>query len=193
VKQKRQIGVLLILVLIATFVWLLNFRGKPVTADAGPSIQDDDPMISVENPHPRLEDIPRAAKTEYKSSGRNIFSYAVQATVSGAQKPGAAIVPPKNSCGIESGPCPEPPPPPLVLPSNIKFFGFGVVPNGTSRQAFFHDTNGDEVYVVGEGEILLKRFRILRIGNASLEFEEISSGRTGTAPLVEDQAGAPSS
>jgi len=190
VRQKRQIGVLLILVLIAAFVWLLNFRGKPVTADAGPNIQDD-PVIPVENPHPRLEDIPRAAKTEYKSSGRNIFRYAAQAPASVIHQPGPVIVQ-KNSCGIESGPCPEPPPPPLVLPPNIKFFGFGVVPNGTSRQAFFHDTNGDEVYVVGEGEILLKRFRILRIGNASLDFEEISSGRKGTAPL-EDQAGAPSS
>ena len=189
-KQKRQIGVLLVLVLIAAFVWLMNFRGKPVTADAGPSIQDD-PVLAVENPHPRIEDINRAAKTEYKSSGRNIFSYTAQAPASVAHQPGPAIVPPKNSCGIESGPCPEPLPPPLVLPPNIKFFGFGG-PNGTSRRAFFHDSNGDEVYVVAEGEVLLKRFRILRIGNASLDFEEISSGRTGTAALVEDQAGAPS-
>ena len=188
-KQKRQIGVLLILVLIAAFVWLLNFRGKPVTADGGPSIQDD-PPIPVENPRPRTEEIERARKAEYKSAGRNIFSYAAQAAAPGAQKPASPTVP-KNSCGIESGPCPEPPPPPLVLPPNIKYFGYAVVPNGTSRQAAFHDTNDGEVYVVAEGEILLKRYRILRIGNASLEFEEISSGRKGTAPLVEDQAGGP--
>jgi hypothetical protein len=73
------------------------------------------------------------------------------------------------------------------LSSNLKFFGFGTVPNGTSRRAFF--TDGEEVYVLGEGEVLLNRYRVLRIRNANLEFEEISSGRTGTAPLVEEQAG----
>jgi len=75
----------------------------------------------------------------------------------------------------------------VTLPANVKFYGFGTVPNGTSRRAFL--TDGEEVYVVAEGEIFLKRFRILRIGNANLEFEELSSGRTGTAPLVEEQGG----
>ena len=190
-KQKRQIGVLLTLALIAALVWLLNFHDRPVTADGPPNVKDD-PVFSVPNPTIRWDQINRTVKTEYKSAGRNIFSYTAQAPeASRAQQPAPVIVQ-RNSCGIESGPCQEPPPPPLVLPPNIKFFGYGVVPNGTSRQAFFHDSTGDEVYVVAEGEILLKRFRILRICNANLEFEEISSGRKGTAPLVEDQAGAPS-
>jgi lipopolysaccharide assembly outer membrane protein LptD (OstA) len=78
------------------------------------------------------------------------------------------------------------PSPPLTL-GNLKFRGFGIVPNDTTRRAFF--TDGDDVYIVGEGDELLKRFRILRIGNRSVEFEEISSGRVGTAPLVEAQGG----
>ncbi|PYT73906.1 MAG: hypothetical protein DMG39_05095 [Acidobacteria bacterium] len=60
------------------------------------------------------------------------------------------------------------------------------MPNGASRRAFLQDTNGDAVYVVAEGEVVLNRYRILRIGNRSVEFEEISSGRAGTASLVED-------
>jgi len=71
----------------------------------------------------------------------------------------------------------------------VKFYGFGTVPNGTSRQAFF--TDGQEVYLVAEGEVFLQRFRILRIGNASVEFQEISSGRTATAPLEEQAGGSP--
>jgi len=39
--------------------------------------------------------------------------------------------------------------------------------------------------------VLLNRFRILKIGNASIEFEEISSGRRNTAPL-EEQPASPS-
>jgi Tfp pilus assembly protein PilP len=83
---------------------------------------------------------------------------------------------------------PDPPLPPLTLPPNVKFYGFGTMPNSTSRRAYIHD--GDEVYIVGEGDILLKRFRIVRIGNDHLEFEEISTGRVGTAPFEEQPAGS---
>ena len=180
-KQKRQIGALLVLVLIAA-VGLWDFRGRPVvTADALLSVQDD-PVLSVDNPHIRMEEIERARKTEYKSSGSNPFSP--------VQAPPPQIPQPKREIPGPPLPAPTPPPPPLVLSSNLKFFGFGTVPNGTSRRAFF--TDGEEVYVLGEGEVLLNRYRIVRIGNASLEFEEISSGRIGTAPLVEQQAGGPS-
>jgi len=71
----------------------------------------------------------------------------------------------------------------------VKFFGFGTVPNGTSRRAFL--TDGENVYVVAEGEILLNRFRILKIGNANLEYEEVSSGLRGTA-ILEEQGAPPS-
>src|SRR5713226_1873591 len=80
-----------------------------------------------------------------------------------------------------------PPPPPPTLPA--KFFGYGTIPNGTARVAFFSDV--EDVYVVTEGELLLNRFRILKIGNVNLEFEEVSSGRRGTANL-EEQGASPS-
>ena len=70
----------------------------------------------------------------------------------------------------------------------MKFFGYGTVPNSLSRRAFF--TDGEDVYIVGEGEVLLNRFRILRIGNASLEYEDITTGLRGTA-ILEEQAAPP--
>ncbi len=90
-----------------------------------------------------------------------------------------------NPASVTSAPPPPPEPPKLPL----KFFGYGTVPYGSARRAFF--TDGEEVHVVAEGELLLNRFRILKVGNASLEFEEVSSGRRGTA-ILEEQ-GAPSS
>jgi hypothetical protein len=177
VKQKQQIGVLLVLVLVAAMVWLLNFRNKPVVADTPPNIGDD-PVLRVDNPQIRMDEIGRARKTEYRSSGRNPFSpmQAPPPHVPGLDKK-------KDIPGPQLPPTP-PPPPPLTL-GNLKFYGFGTVPNGTRRVAFFTDC--EEVYVVNEGEDLAKRFRILRIGNASVEFEEIASGRVGTAPLEEQQ------
>jgi len=68
----------------------------------------------------------------------------------------------------------------------MKFFGYGTVPNGTSKRAFL--TDGEEVFIVGEGDTLLGRFRILRIGNANLEFEEIDTGRRNSTTLDEQAA-----
>lgn len=176
-KQKHQIGVFLGLVVIAAVVWFGSYRGRPVV---GGLYLKDEFAFNIENPQIRLDQIERARKTEYKSSGRNPFS-PIQAL-----PPHVAHLDKKPE---RIGPDPPPPPPPLTLPSNVKFYGFGTVPNGTSRLAFF--TDGEQVYVVAEGEVLLKRFRILRIGNASVEFEEISSGRTATAPLEEQAGGSP--
>ena len=176
VKQKRQTGVPLVLALTAAVVWLSNSRSKlVVTADALLGVPDD-PLLKIDSPHVRLEEIERARKTQYKSLGRNPFS-PVQAP--------PQIPRPKPEIPGPQLPPPTPPAPPPALPSNLKFFGFGTVPNGTPRRASF--TDGEEVYVLGEGEVLLNRYRLLRIGNANLEFEEISSGRTGTAPLAEEQ------
>jgi len=85
-------------------------------------------------------------------------------------------------------PPPPPPPPDPTLPANVKFYGYGTVPNGTERRAFL--TDGEEVYVVAEGEVLLGRYRIIKIGNASLEFEETATGRHGRATLEDAALGA---
>jgi len=71
----------------------------------------------------------------------------------------------------------------------MKFFGYGTVPNGTSRRAFLSD--GDEVYIVAEGETLLGRFRIVKVNNTNLEFEEISTGRRNTVALSQEDQPPP--
>src|SRR5256885_9729290 len=47
-----------------------------------------------------------------------------------------------------------------------KFFGFGTVPYGSARRAFF--TDGEEVYVVAEGELLLKDRKSTRLNSSHL-------------------------
>jgi hypothetical protein len=187
-KQKRQLAMLIALLVIAAAVWWSFFRrdqeAAPTAVAAAPQSV---PLLAVENPEIHWDALDRARHAEYKSSGRNIFSaVSLPAPVSHA---GLADPPkiPRTPCGIESGPCPEPPPPPPTLPPNMKFFGYGTSAQGTSRRAFF--TDGEEVYIVNEGQLLLNRFRILKIGKASVEFEEVSSGRRGTAPLEEQPAG----
>jgi len=180
-KQKKQFAVLVVLLLIAGAIWFFYFDHDKsvVTADAKSAVHNYK-LLSVDNPQLHTEGVERARKTEYKSRGRNIFSRELP-----PPPPVPKVVKPE-----QSGPKPDvppPPPPPPTLP--VKFFGYGTVPNGTVRLAFFSD--GQDIYVVAEGELLLNRFRILRIGNANLEFEEISTGLRGTANL-DEQGGPPS-
>src|SRR5712691_2819512 len=177
-KQKKQFVVLAVLLLIAGGIWFLYFdRDKPiVTADAGSAAKNYQ-LLSVENPSLHKEGVEKARKTEYKSSGRNIFSRELPP-------------PPKPKIQVPDPKVPDIPPPPViptVPPLPAKFFGFGTIPNGTAKVAFLSGAEGD-IYVLKEGELLLNRFRILRIGNANLEYEEVSTGLRGTAPLVEEQA-----
>jgi hypothetical protein len=182
-KQKKQVAILAVLLLILVVVGYFYFDGeKPVvTADAG-SVQNYK-LLPVDNLSLHNDGVAKARKTDYKSSGRNIFSREVPP-------------PPPTKEEIrrlnDQRKVILPPPPPVVpqvskLP--VKFFGYGTIPNGTARVAFFND--GDDVYIVKEGELLMNRFRILKIGNTNLDYEEVSSGLRGTA-ILEDQGGPPS-
>jgi hypothetical protein len=172
-KERNQIIALVMLVVVGAAVWFWNSHQNPAAAGASNIAAGYTPM-TVENPAIQTWKIAKVQKTEYKSSGRNPFS--------------AVAPPPPVPKTLQPGdkgyvaPAP-PPPPPVEFPPNMKFYGYGTVPNGTARRGFLSD--GDEVYIVAEGDTFLGRYRILKIGNATIDFEEISSGRHGTANLEE--------
>jgi hypothetical protein len=177
--QKNQIILLAALVAIMALVWYVNRTTSPTVPGNVAAIQN---YQLLENPQLHRDKMEAAEKTEYHSLGRNPFSEIApppeqQKTVKVAEAHGPV------------GPPVLPPPPPPTLPPNMKFFGYGTIPNGTLRRAFLSD--GDEVYIVGEGDTLLGRFRIVKISNANLEFEEIATGRHATVTLQEEQAAAP--
>jgi hypothetical protein len=179
-KQKKQLVVLAVLLLTAGLIWSLYFGHdrSVATADAPFAVQNYQPL-GVENTQLHTYVVDRTRKTEYKSAGRNIFSREVPPPP-----------PPKHPKPAPVAPIvPQIQEPPKVPPLPVKFFGYGTAPNSTSRLAFF--TNGEDTHIVAEGELLLNRFRILRIGNANLEYEEISSGLRGTA-ILDEQAAPPS-
>jgi hypothetical protein len=173
-KQKTKIAVLAVLVLVAAGVFYFDSKGISLQGPSPFSSKSYAPL-PVENPELRRWKLDASRRTEYKSSGRDLFSESLPpAPVAKAPDPVPAPV---------QQVVPDPPP---SLPANMKFFGYGTVPNGTSKRAFLSD--GEEVYIVGEGDTLLGRFRIVRISNASLEFEELGSGRRNSASLDEQAA-----
>jgi hypothetical protein len=174
-KQRTKIVVMASLMAIAAIVFYFDTRGTSFSGRQSVFAARTYAPLPVENPELQRWKLDASRRTQYKSSGRDLFS---------------ETLPPPPPKKVEPKPDPGPQlpvePPPPTLPANMKYFGYGTVPNGTSKRAFLSD--GEEVYIVGEGDTLLGRFRILRISNASLEFEELGSGRRNSASLDEQAA-----
>ncbi|HLZ92455.1 MAG TPA: hypothetical protein VKQ28_12115 [Candidatus Acidoferrum sp.] len=176
-NQKNQIALLAILMLVAAAVFYYDSKGSLSFPGKSSSFASKTySPLPVENPELQRWKLDASRRTEYKSSGRDLFSQVLPPPPTR----------PKPQLAPDPGPQVPAEPPPPTLPANMKYFGFGTVPNGTAKRAFL--TDGEEVYIVGEGDTLLGRFRILRISNASLEFEEMGSGRRNSAALDEQAA-----
>jgi len=131
--------------------------------------------IAVGDPALKLDLLNRLKKLQYEGSHRNIFSAASAPPVSAAPQPPSAIVPPPVNAAGPTGPAP------LVIPAT--FYGFVTDAQTGMRRAFF--TENENVYIVGVGETLLGRFRLVQIGNSSVEMEEIGTGRRATLTMEE--------
>jgi hypothetical protein len=130
--------------------------------------------LSVKEPELRIDLLEQLQKAEYTGSKRNIFV-------------GEAPPPPPNVAKQLAeaprpfvGPQLPPPPPPVQV--GAEFFGYETAVSG-KRVAFFK--NGDDVIVAAEGDTLMNRFKLVKIGNDSADVEEISSGRHATVPLTQ--------
>lgn len=179
-KQRKELAVLIALLAIAGSIWYwFFFRQKTLVPAGSVAVTQNYRLLPIENPAPHTDRREAARRAVYKSNGRNPFSSIAPPPPSQTQDKVVAKKEP-------SGPKIEPPPPPPEIPANMHFYGYVTVPNGTSRRAFF--TDGEDVFIVSEGEVFLNRFRILKINNASLDFEEVSSGRHGTKALEEQPA-----
>jgi hypothetical protein len=182
-KQKQQIIVLVVLVAVAVLVWGFELRNHTPATLTASFIQDYKPL-GEDNPQIRWGELKRAQETEYKSNGRNPFSMIAPPPPEDPHKPKPPVVPVGPVVPI----VPEKPTR-AQAPANLKFFGYGTIPTGSPRRAFI--TDGEDIFIVSEGDTLLGRYRILKVGNSNLEFQEISSGLPGTMPL-EEQAAPPS-
>jgi hypothetical protein len=178
-KQQNQIIALIALLVVAGAIWYWNSHQNAVPAGAS-SIASTYAPMNVENLSPRIWERDNSRKSEYHGTGRDPFS---------AVPPPPPPAPTPKPGDKNYVPPPPPPPPKAELPPNLKFYGYGTVPNGTARRAYLSD--GEEVYIVAEGDTLLGHYRILKIGNATLDFEDTSLHVQGQKSMEDAGAGAP--
>jgi len=158
-QTKTRILVGLGLVLLAVVV--LNLQGNgPVSP--GAAADETVKPIAIQNPALHLDRIERLRKLEYHPTGRDIFT---------SELPKPVVV--AEPVYVPQGP-PEPKPePPLTVP--FKFYGISTDTKTGKRQGFF--TNGEEVFIVSEGDLVLGRYRVDTIGNTTADVVEVSSGK----------------
>ena len=74
---------------------------------------------------------------------------------------------------------PGPPPPP---PINLKFFGFANRP-GEAKKVFLEQ--GEDIFVASEGDIVNRRYKVLKIAPTSVEVEDVLNNNRQSIPLTQ--------
>ena len=117
-------------------------------------------------------------QTKYTGTGRNIFVAQVD-----IPKP---IAPPIKTEDIGPIGPPAPPPPPPPPPINLKFFGFANKP-GEPKKVFL--SQGDDVFIAVEGDIVDRRYKIIHITPTSVEVEDVLYNNRQSIPLTQNSPG----
>jgi hypothetical protein len=134
--------------------------GKPgAKGSAKPGKQ---PVGENLDPTLRLDLLASSEKTQYEGAGRNIFV---------SQREDVDIPKPVAPVNTDPGPPAYVPPvvtPPPAIP--LKFYGFANSP-GEPKKVFLK--NGDDVFVAGEGEIVDRRYKVIRISATSVEIQDM--------------------
>jgi hypothetical protein len=118
------------------------------------------------DPTLRLDVLKSSEDVTYKGSGRDIFQ----------NQPEPPPVVPIQPV-IDPGPPKPPPPPPIPL----KFYGFSGNKSGP-KQVFL--SKGDDIFIAKEGQIIDRRYKILKIGPNSVEVEDVLTNNRQTLPLL---------
>ncbi len=168
-RRTQMIALVALLALLAVVVYYEFRSPEPVPGVAVAS--DKYSPMEIENPSLRLDKIESVRNFVYSGHHRNIFS----ATAPPPE-------PPKDQVRKVEPPGP-PPELPLVIPA--KFFGYVADVRTGSRRAFFASSDGEDIFILAEGETLLSRFRLLRISNNTADVEEIGTGKRATLVLEE--------
>ena len=185
-ENRKKLGIMVALALVAVFMLFrtLNTPGsQAATANVStPTATRQSPeqrrtqrargaqLTSNLDPTLRLDLLAASEQTAYKGTGRNIFKPQPEPVI-------AKI--PQEEKKILDYTVPKPPPPP---PINMKFFGFANKP-GEPKRVFL--AQGDDVFIAGEGEIVNRRYRVVRISPASVEVEDVLTNHSENLPLTQ--------
>jgi hypothetical protein len=133
------------------------------------------------DPTLHLDQLAMAEEIKYEGSGRNIFvAQAEDVKIPTPGKNGATDQAQKDA------PIYQPPPVPSLTPIPLKFFGFASHPGEPKK--IFLSKGPDDVFIAGEGEIVDRRYKVMRISSTSVEMQDlVVSGPAQIIPLTQEK------
>lgn len=134
------------------------------------------PLKPSLDPRLRLDLLKDSEHMKYEGTGRNIFAEHLE-DIPNPVAPGI-----KGKGGKGNASPWVPPPPPGPPPINIKFYGWASRP-GEPKAVFL--SQGDSVFVAREGEIIDRRYRVVRIEQNRVELEDMLSNNRQSIPLTQ--------
>jgi hypothetical protein len=111
---------------------------------------------------------------KYAGNGRNIFVAGSVPKIEALHGNGTT----DHKSATLSGPPSVPPPPPITL----KFFGFANRP-GETKKVFL--SQGEDVFIAAEGDIVDRRYRVVRISPTSVDVEDVLNNNRQSLPLTQ--------
>ena len=147
----------------------------------GPDPDKVDPTL-------RTDLLAKVQAVEYQGAERNLFQFGIAKPkltpqqIETAKKEAAAAAQKLAEAAKESKPAE--PSKPVAPPVTMKYFGYVNRPGDARRRAFLMD--GEDILVTYEGDVIKKRYRVVRIGISSLVVEDLQFHSEQTLPLQEN-------
>lgn len=184
-ERKKLIAAIALMVLAALSVSYVVSRPEtpaaaapaPATAPAKRLFGRRAPVAAVQaaeslDPTLRLGLLRSSEGVKYEGTGRNVFHAQAEDPLPKVVKPPIDV-----NKEVRIGPPPPPPPPPI----NLKFYGFANDTGDTSKKIFLSE--GDTIFIAKEGDVVNRRYKIVKIGQKSVEIEDLLNNNKQTIPL----------
>jgi hypothetical protein len=183
-ENKAKTAIAGVLLVVAVVVLVRTFTGgegnsAPVSTIATPPRPSSSPSGTQTNrkvrtlvaqsldPTLRFDLLKSSEDVAYKGNGRDIFRS--QPEPPPIPKP----LPPDKQPSVVQAP---PPPPPI----DLKFYGFASRKDGYKRIFL---SKGEDIFVAKEGDIVDRRYKVVHIGQNSVDVEDLLTNNRQTLPL----------
>jgi hypothetical protein len=176
-KTEVRIAIVLVVVAVLTVAWTLMERGtpksEPVVAAASPGKVKTSQASESLDPRLHLDWLANSEDVKYEGKGTNIFR--ATETIDIPKPIKNPMLPPLNDRAKLNAP---PPPPPITL----KFFGISNS-RGERPKAFL--SQGDDVWIAHEGDVVDRHYKIVRISPNSVEVEDLLNNNRQSIQLTQ--------
>jgi hypothetical protein len=179
-KTEVRVAIVLVIVAILTVGWALMPRGTPASGpepvaaspDKAPPAKGQAAQASESlDPRLHLDLLANSEDVKYEGKGTNIFRAGAE-TIEIPKPIKNPLLPDRAKLNL------PPPPPPITL----KFFGISNS-RGEKPKAFL--SQGDDVWIAHEGDVVDRHYRIVRISPTSVEIEDLLNNNRQSIQLTQ--------